>query len=285
MDHKEKKIGLIGLGVLGGSYAEALHAAGYPHVIGIDIDEEAVQYAKEKQWIEEGGSDPAMLADCDIVISCLYPAVFVKWIRLNQSVLKSGSILSDVTGVKRVVVERINAVLRDDVEFIACHPMAGREFKGIRFADASRFNSANFIVVPGNNNTTEAIDTMCILAADMKFKNISCLSAEEHDRMISYLSQLTHIIAVSLMCVNRNDTLADYTGDSFRDLTRIAKINEEMWPELFILNKDYLTQDIDRYIEELENFREMIRMEDVKGMQEKMIYSTKRRALFDKEKS
>ena len=285
MDHSNTRIGIIGLGVLGGSYAEALHYAGFDHIIGVDIDTASVYTAKQLGWIEEGSDDPAVLSDCDIVISCLYPGVFVNWIRTNQGILKSGSLLSDVTGVKRVVVEKINAVLRPDIEFLACHPMAGREFKGIRYADAGRFQAANFIIVPTASASEAAIETMKTLAEQMHFKTITCLSPEEHDRMISYLSQLTHVIAVSLMNANDNEQLALYTGDSFRDLTRIAKINEDMWPELFILNKDYLTEDIDRFIAELTEFRNLVQNEDTEGMKQKMISSTKRRALFDKKEN
>ena len=282
MDRNNTAIGIVGLGVLGGSYAEALHCAGYQHIIGLDVDPEAVNTAKEYGWIEAGSQDPKILADCDIVISCLYPGTFVRWVKDYQDVLKSGCLLSDVTGVKRVIVEAVNAELRPDIEFLACHPMAGREFKGIKYADAGRFQSANFIIVPTASSSEAAIETMRTLAEDMRFRTITCLSAEEHDRMISYLSQLTHVIAVSLMNANDNDDLALYTGDSFRDLTRIAKINEDMWPELFVLNKDYLTEDIDRFIGELEAFRTMIETEDTEGMKQKMISSTRRRALFDK---
>ena len=282
MDHSNTRIGIIGLGVLGGSYAEALHYAGYEHIIGVDIDEASIETAKSLGWIEEGSSDPTILSDCDIVISCLYPGVFVQWIKDNQSVLKSGALLSDVTGVKRVVVEKISQELRPDIEFIACHPMAGKEFKGIKYADAGRFQAANFIIVPTEHSSEQAIETMRTLAEEMHFKTITCLTPEEHDKMISYLSQLTHVIAVSLMNANDNDSLALYTGDSFRDLTRIAKINEEMWPELFILNKDYLIHDIDEFIQELSNFRDLVQNEDVEGMKKKMISSTARRALFDR---
>ena len=282
MDHSNTKIGIIGLGVLGGSYAEALHYAGYEHIIGVDIDEASIETAKSLSWIEEGSSDPKILSDCDIVISCLYPGVFVNWIKDHQDVLKPGTLLSDVTGVKRVVVEKINQELRPDIEFIACHPMAGKEFKGIKYADAGRFQAANFIIVPTEHSSEQAIETMRTLAEEMHFKTITCLTPEEHDKMISYLSQLTHVIAVSLMNANDNDSLALYTGDSFRDLTRIAKINEEMWPELFILNKDYLIHDIDQFVHELHDFRDLVQNEDVEGMKKKMISSTTRRALFDK---
>ena len=281
---KNSEIGIIGLGVLGGSYAQALSNAGYDHILAVDIDEDAVAFARERGWIKDGGTDPSILSGCDLVIFCLYPGVFVSWIAEYQHLLKPGCLLSDVTGVKRVIIERIRSILRKDVEFLACHPMAGREYRGIRYADAQRFTGANFIIVPTEENSPEAIVTMRTLAEDMHFRTISELSAEEHDAMISFLSQLTHVIAVSLMNCNDSSDLVRYTGDSFRDLTRISKINENMWPELFVLNKDYLVSDIDAFMQELESFRSMIVNEDMEGMKEKMIQSTARREVFDRER-
>ena len=279
---KQSVIGIVGLGVLGGSYAQALSSTGYEQIIGVDINEDTLAYAIEHGWIKDGGSDPSLISTCDLVVCCLYPDVFVHWIRMNHQYLKPGSLLTDVTGVKRTVITLINEALDDQVEFIACHPMAGRESKGIRYADAERFEKANFIIVPTENNRKESIETMKQLAKDMGFQRISCLSAEEHDRMISYLSQLTHVIAVSLMNANDNPDLAEYTGDSFRDLTRIARINEDMWPQLFVLNKDYLIHDIDMFIEEMTVFKQMVLEENVEGMKQKLRQSTGRRAQFDK---
>lgn len=275
------KFAIIGLGVLGGSYIQALSRRGYA-CIGVDVDEEAIQTALQKHWITQGSTDPSVVKDADVIVSALYPHVFVQWVRENQKYFKSGALLSDVTGVKREVIRDINAELRDDVEFIACHPMAGKEFKGIQYADADRFANANFIIVPTQKNTPEAVQTAHQLAEILGFTKISELTAEEHDRMIGFLSQLTHVIAVSLMNVSDNTHLVDYTGDSFRDLTRIAKINEDMWPELFILNKDNLIREINEFSDELLRFRDMLAEEDVEGMKKKMIQSTERRKKFDK---
>ncbi len=272
---------IIGLGVLGGSYVEGLSKKGYS-CIGVDIDEKALSYAKEKGWIVKGSTDPKVVEEADIVISCLYPQAFVKWIEENQHYIKKGALLSDVTGVKRNVIQNINSILRDDIEFIACHPMAGKEFKGILYADASKFESANFIIVPTDKNTEEAIKTAHQLAEILGFSLIAELSAEEHDRMIGFLSQLTHVIAVSLMNVSDNEHLVEYTGDSFRDLTRIAEINESMWPELFVENKDYLLDEITSFQNELENMKKMIQDEDYDGMKRKMIQSTERRKKFNR---
>lgn len=281
MIDENTRFAVVGLGVLGGSYVQALSAKGY-HCIGIDIDSSSVEKAKESGWIEQGGNDPSLIQNADIVVCALYPHVFVQWIKDNQKYFRAGALLTDVTGVKRAVIKSINDELREDVEFISCHPMAGRESRGIRYADASRFKDANFIIVPTENNTNNAIKTMHQLAEILGFTRISELSAEEHDKMVGFLSQLTHVIAVSLMNVSDNTHLAAYTGDSFRDLTRIAKINEDMWPELFILNKDNLIREINDFSDELLRFRDLIATDDVEGMKQKMITSTERRKKFDK---
>lgn len=281
MIEKNTIFAVIGLGVLGGSYIQALSENGYP-CIGIDIDQSALDCALQKGWIVKGSTDPSIVKEADIIVSCLYPHAFVDWIKKNQQFIRKGALLTDVTGVKRNVISAVNAELRDDIEFIACHPMAGKEFKGIQYADASKFSAANFIIVPTDENSKEAIDTARCLAKILGFTKISELSAEEHDKMIGFVSQLTHVIAVSLMNVTDNTHLVDYTGDSFRDLTRIAEINESMWPELFVENKDNLLREISAFQNELENMKELIDQEDYEGMKQKMILSTERRKKFNR---
>ena len=281
MSIRDKKIAIIGLGMLGGSYAQGFYEAGMK-TTGIDIDPKAIRYAKEHHWIGDGGDDPSLIKDCDIVISALYPQAFIDWIRLHQQCFKSGAILSDVTGVKRKVIEEINGILRPDVEYIACHPMAGREYKGIAYADPSQFAQANFLIVPTEKNSQQAIETAKEIADLLKFKTISLIDPEEHDRIIGFVSQLCHVIAVSLMNISDDPKLTDYTGDSFRDLTRIADINEDLWPELFIYNKDNLLKEIGQLISQLEEMSELIREEDIDRMKEKMIIATIRRRQFSR---
>lgn len=280
MIEKNTKIAVIGLGVLGGSYVEALSKRGYP-CIGVDIDEDTLRYAKKKRWIVKGGKDGSVIQDADIIISALYPHTFITWLQENQKYIKHGALLSDVTGVKRKVIQDVNAILRDDIEFIACHPMAGKEYKGILYADASKFKTANFIIVPTEKNTKHAIKVAYEIAFLLGFTKISQLTPEEHDKMIGFLSQLTHVIAVSLMNVTDNSHLVDYTGDSFRDLTRIAEINEMMWPELFVDNKDNLLSEISAFQSELQKMKDLIEQEDYDGMKQKMILSTERRKKFN----
>ena len=272
---------VIGLGLLGGSMAKGLHQAGF-QVIGIDIDPAAIEYGLEAGWITRGGMDASLISDADIVISCLYPKAFIKWVKENGKYFKKNAVLTDVTGVKRAVIGAVNEALPEGIEFIAGHPMAGREFKGIRYADSGRFLTANYIITPTENNTQQAVDTVYEMARILNFAHIAVLTPAEHDRMIAFLSQLTHIIAVSLMNAEDNSELAEYTGDSFRDLTRIARINEDLWPELFVSNKDLLLEEVDKFIHEITLFRDMIADEDIQGMREKLLISTERRAAFDK---
>lgn len=280
MIDKDTVITIVGLGLLGGSYAQAFSEAGYA-VRGIDIDEDAVAFAREHGWISEGDTDVSLVKDTDLLICALYPHVFVSWIREHQDLLKPGCLITDVTGVKRSVISEIDTFLRPDVEFIACHPMAGREYKGIRYADASLFAKANFIIVPTEDNTPEAIAAARQIAEILRFKKISSLTPEAHDEMIAFLSQLTHIVAVCLMNVNDNTHLADFTGDSFRDLTRIARINEDMWPELFLLNQDYLTEEIEALAKELMDFSELIKTGNTEEMKRLLRQSTERRKAFE----
>ncbi len=281
MISRAAKITIIGLGLLGGSYAKGFFNAGYK-VTGIDIDPDAIEYAKRMNWITEGGDDPKLAEGSDIVISALYPMTFVDWVRNNQKYLKPGCILTDVTGIKRKVIEEINEILDPSIEYIACHPMAGREYKGISYADCNQFEQANFIIVPTENNTERAINTAKDIAKVLKFKNVSVLSPQEHDDIIGFVSQLCHVIAISLMNISDNPRLVDYTGDSFRDLTRIANINEDLWPELFICNKDNLTREIDDLIRQMNYLKEQIVEENVDEMKRLMVEATARRKKFGK---
>lgn len=279
----KSKIVIVGLGLIGGSYAKALKRLGY-HVCAIDKSEETINYAMENQIIDDGTTTELekMLTDADCVILGLYPAIVVEWIKNNQKYFKSGIKVTDVTGVKSSVVYDIQKILRDDVEFIAAHPMAGREVYGVANSDDKIFRDANFIVVPTDKNSEEGIEWCKNLGRVLGFNRISVLSPEQHDEMIAFVSQLTHCIAVALMNCNDDENLKDYTGDSFRDLTRIARINENMWSELFFMNKEPLIKEMNTFIDEITKLRDIILEGKDEELKEKMRISTKRRGRFDK---
>ena len=274
---------IVGLGLMGGSYGMALKRLGY-HVAGLARRQETIDFAIAHGVVDEGavGVDERLVGEADAVVFALYPNVFKSWIRDNQHLLKPGAMLTDVTGVKRCIVYDIQDMLRPDVEFIAAHPMAGKEVCGVENSDDRIFHDANYIVTPTSKNTPEAIEWCKSLGRILGFRKVSVLSPEEHDEMIGFLSQLTHCIAVSLMTCSDNTHLVDYTGDSFRDLTRIANINDVMWSELFLLNKDDLLEQMDTFLKEFSDLRSMLANDDVEGMREKMRLSTLRRAYFNK---
>ena len=278
-----KNILIVGLGLLGGSYAKALKRFGF-HISAITLEQKDIDYALREGIIDDGSVelDPKLIGEADIVIFALYPHVFVEWIEKNQSLLKSGALITDVTGVKRSIVYRIQDMLRPDVEFVAAHPMAGREVSGVENSTDRMFVGANYIVTPTEKNTPQAVQTCIELGRLLGFSNVTTLSPEGHDEMIGFLSQLTHCIAITLMTCNDKENMEKFTGDSFRDLTRIARINDMMWSELFVANKDVLLDQMNLFIDKFNDLKAMLETEDIEGMRAMMRHSTARRALFDK---
>ena len=279
----KKKILIVGLGLIGGSYAAKLSSLGF-EVGAITKDQESIDFGLKNQYIAHGMIEvnKEYIQSFDVIIFALYPEVFKEWILKYGSYIKEGTIITDVTGVKRNIVPFVQDLLPEGVEFIASHPMAGREVYGVENSDKDLFKNANFIITPTNKNTHSGIDFCKELGTLLEFKNISILSIEEHDEMIAFLSQLTHCIAVSLMTSKASSHLVEYTGDSFRDLTRIAKINEDMWTELFLMNKDELVSQMNLFENEFAKLKEAIIKEDVNTMKDMMKLSTERRKYFDK---
>lgn len=283
MELKNKKILVVGLGLIGGSYAAALSAAGY-EVGGIDCLQESVDYALSEGFIAKGQSKVTAdyVGDFDVIVFALYPHVLFDWVERYGGFIKQGALVTDVTGVKGEVVYRMQKLLGERAEFVGAHPMAGREVYGIKNASATLFCGANYIVTPTEKNTEAAISLCEALGRALGARRVSRLSPEEHDEMIGFLSQLTHCIAVSLMTCKESHQLVDYTGDSFRDLTRIAKINENMWSELFLMNKAELLSQMDLFLEHFTALKDALEKEDAETMKQMMRLSTERRSYFDK---
>ncbi|MBE6881767.1 MAG: prephenate dehydrogenase [Oscillospiraceae bacterium] len=278
-----KNILIVGLGLIGGSYAKALRKLGFK-ISAITLKQEDIDYAIENGIIDEGYTEPVpeVIGKAELIIFALYPKTFKNWIDKYQQFFKPGALLTDVTGVKSSVVYDIQNMLRPDVEFIAAHPMAGKEVYGVQNSDPKIFHGANYIVTPTEKNSKEAVEDCLELGRLMGFNHVSVLTPEKHDEMIGFVSQLTHCIAVSLMNCYDGEKLQDYTGDSFRDLTRIARINDEMWSELFLLNKETLLEQMDKFLAEFSKLRQTLEEGDRDTMREMMRISTARRALFDK---
>lgn len=280
--NKNRKILIVGLGLIGGSYAEGLTKVGF-EVGAIDINKESINYALNKGIIKHGDFNvkEEYISQFDMIIFSLYPKDLIEWIKNYQKYIKKGAIITDVTGVKTPVDKEIRKIIRKDLEYVLAHPMAGREVYGVKNADSNIFKGANYIVIPNELASLDALSAVEDIGRLLGFKNVVRLSNEEHDEMIGFLSQLTHCIAVSLMTCKESKHLVEYTGDSFRDLTRIARINENMWSELFLLNKDELLKQMDLFLNQFLKLRETIVNEDIESMKEIMRISTLRRSYFD----
>lgn len=277
-----KNVLIVGLGLLGGSYAKALTRKGF-NVKVITLKQEDIDYAVSEGFVAGGTTevDPDLIASSQLIIFALYPHTFIEWIEQYGNLIKPGTVITDVTGVKGCIVEKVQNMLPLGVEFISAHPMAGKETCGVRSADDKIFHTANYIVVPTNRNTPDGIRLCCDLGRALGFKDISSLTVRQHDEMIAFLSQLTHGIAISLMCANGDPNLVRYTGDSFRDLTRIANINDEMWSELFLANREALLQEMDGYRDAFNRLYDTIKDGDREAMRDMMRLSSARRKTFN----
>ena len=280
---KDTRFLIVGLGLLGGSYAKALKKQGFL-VEAVTRSQSTIDYALEQGIIDGGAAfaDPDIIGRADFVVLAMYPQTLLDWVKAHQQYFKPGALITDVTGVKTCVVEPVQQMLRPDVEFIAAHPMAGRETLGVRNADDSIFRGANYIVTPTEKNTPQAIEACEELGRVLGFARVSRLTPQKHDEMIGFVSQLTHAIAVALMTCNDIEGLEKYTGDSFRDLTRIAKINDEMWSELFLANREALLEQMDQFAAQFALMRQQLAEGDREGMRDVMRRSTVRRKALEK---
>ena len=280
---KDKDILIIGLGLIGGSYAKKLSLEGY-RVRAISRTKEDIEFAKKHNIIVSGQTKPTkeIFSDVSLIIFALYPLVLFDFIKENYQYIEDDTVITDVTGIKQEVIEKVLPYIKNKENFVPSHPMAGREVYGLENAKENLFVGANFIITPTCYSSSDAISMVEDLGKVLEFKRIALLTPEKHDEMIAFLSQLTHVIALTLMTCKDSTHLKEYTGDSFRDLTRIAKINENMWSELFLLNKQSLLNEMNIFLDQFEKFKKALETEDVDTMKQMMILSTHNRSFFDK---
>ena len=280
---KQTRFLIVGLGLMGGSYARGLTQKGY-HVDAIVNDEKSSEFALRHAIVHECPTfvDEELVKKADVLIFALYPHTFIEWVEKNGSLIKKGAIITDVTGVKGCIVEKVQSVLPEGVEFISAHPMAGREVYGVENSDEKMFYGANYIVVPTEKNTENGIECCKRIAEILGFGRIVELSPKEHDDLIGFVSQLTHCIAVSLMTCYEHENLHKYTADSVRDLTIMSNINEVLWSELFFLNRDSLLRQMELFESHFRKLYESLKNGDRETMIQMMKESTERRKLFNK---
>ena len=287
---KELTVTIVGLGVIGAAFAESFSEIGIKTIYGIDIDEETLKKAEEKNIINKGFIETKEpLEKSDFVVITLYPNLMKSFFVNNIDNFKENAIITDVVGIKEKIIGDINPIMEKiriqsgkNIDFIFGHPMAGREKRGIDFADSKVFKNANYIIIKDEKNKKENLELLSEIVKLMGFKKVSFLTAQEHDEIIAFTSQLTHAIAVSL--VNSDSEKYDtncFIGDSYHDLTRIAKINEDLWAELFMGNKKNLLEMIQQFEKELDIIKDTLNNNDLGTLKEKFIMSTRRREKID----
>lgn len=270
---------IVGLGVIGGGYAMALKEAGYTEVYGVDNNIRTLEKAKALGIIKEGClTGESVIPKADLIILAIYPDLVKKFIRDNVKLFKEGLVVTDVTGIKEPFIEEVAEILPDNIDFVFGHPMAGREKKGIDYATNEVFKGANYLITVTSKNKEENINLIQDLAYKIGFKRVKKISPKYHDEMIAFTSQLPHALAVALINsdIDGRDT-GSFIGDSYRELTRIANINETLWSELFLGNKKNLIISIENFQRELESIKECIKNNNKEGLEKLFIKSTKRR--------
>lgn len=267
---------VVGLGLMGGSYALGLSNAGHK-VYGVDINSSSIEYAKKNNIICDGSPNAKdFISKVDLIVIGLYPKLIIDFIKDNNDLFKKGQIVTDLCGIKTFFLKDAQNIIKN-AEYISHHPMAGREKSGVEHSNTEMFKKANFLVCPTEKNSKKAIDLIIELGKTLGFSNINCVTPEKHDALIAYTSQLTHAIAVSLVNADTEDDTKNYIGDSYRDLTRIAKINEVLWSELFFNNKEALLKKINDFESQLDEIKNALINDDLDKLKEKFISSTTRR--------
>ena len=257
----EKTIAIAGLGLIGGSLALALKANTACTVIGVDRDGAAQSSALAAGAVDAVGEE--RLKEADMLILALPPAAVEPFLRRYASSLKPGTLVTDVCGVKRAVVAVCGPLCREQgLVFLGGHPMAGKETSGFESADAGLFRGASYILTPTPDTPDKAIETMRELAAAIGCARVTIATPEEHDRMIAFTSQLPHVLAgayVKSPCCPKH---AGFSAGSYRDVSRVAAVDEKLWTQLFLMNADDLCLEIDTLMENLRACRDAVAAKD-----------------------
>lgn len=268
-------ITVVGLGLIGGSIARRLRGFHNCTVNAVDINEISLHLAKSDGVITEGYTDGKdAISDSDLIILCLYPQKNIDFIKQNLSYIKEGAVITDVSGIKQYVIDEIQAILPDSVDFVGAHPMAGREVGGYQSSTDTLFNKASFIITPTERNKPENIALIRELAEHIGCKNIVTTSPSEHDEIIAYTSQLMHVVAVALCDNPMIERSTFFSAGSLRDCTRVAVINEVMWSELFLENKHALKNRITEMKNSLQKVADALDNNDREGLEEIMRNAT-----------
>ena len=251
---------IVGLGLIGGSYAKALRNLKVRKILGMDISHGIARACLNANMIDEVvEEDGSNLKEADVIICSVYPEAVMGFVRQNVQNFAEGMLMTDATGVKGTMPREIQELLPESCEFISGHPMAGRQGSGLGMSDAAIFNDSNYIIVPTEKNTPEAVSWLEEFAKALGCARSVKVSMEDHDKIIAYTSDLPHITAVALVnSSSYNENTQYFIAGGFRDATRVADINPDLWSDLFLSNRDNVIAEIENYQSQLERWKKAI---------------------------
>lgn len=260
------KITVVGLGLIGGSLCKHIKKHTDHIVSGIDTNPETIKMAVSQGAIDYEDKD---VSTADITIIGLFPDKCIDYCIENASVFKKNSIVIDVCGVKNAVVSAVEPVLAEQgVTFVGVHPMAGREFSGFEYSLDNLFDNASFIMTPTGNTPEKVVNLLEDFAYAINFKKVVKTTPEDHDAIIAFTSQLAHVVSNAYIKSPTHQRQLGFSAGSFQDLTRVAKLNEDMWTPLFLMNKEPLVFEIDYIIDRLTEYRNAINDNDAETLHE-----------------
>lgn len=260
------KIGVVGLGLIGGSLARALTESGKHEVYGLDRNRSSLLAAKMVEAIA-GEMNSDNVGEMDMIFIALYPQATVEFVEANVSKIKKSAIVADCGGVKRPICTPCEKLAEENgFIFIGAHPMAGTQFSGFNASRGNLFKNATMIITPKENTDIRILEKLRNVLNDAGFGAINFTTPEEHDKVIAFTSQLPHIISNAYVKSHTAVKQKGFSAGSYRDLTRVSKLNEKMWTELFFENKDNLCAEIDFLIERLSEYSTALKADDRDGL-------------------
>lgn len=266
--HKENlTVGIVGLGLMGGSFAKAYHEAGH-RVLAFNRSRDTLEVA-----LMNGVADDTLneqnIGQCDLIIIALYPQATIAYLQNMAPYIAPHTVVIDTCGVKRKVCEACFPIAAQyGFTFVGGHPMAGTQFSGFKYSRASMYKDAAMIIVPHRFDSIEFFDEVKSLLAPCRFGRMTITTAENHDRMIAFSSQMAHVVSNAFVKSPSARAHKGYSAGSYKDMTRVAWLNETMWAELFIENKDFLLQELDVLMDNLGRYRDALAREDEPYMKE-----------------
>lgn len=275
------KIGIVGLGLIGGSIAKAIKQNTDHNVFGTDLQESVIYKAILLEAIDEKLTAEA-LRECDMVILALYPAAAVRFVQEHQDDLKKNAVVIDCCGVKEAVCREIQPIADEKgFLYVGGHPMAGIEYSGFEHSQKNLFKHASMILTPQRDMSIQQMDRLKKFWLSLGFNHVQLSTPEEHDRIIAFTSQLAHVVSSAYVKSPTSVSHKGFSAGSYKDLSRVAKLNETMWTELFLLNRENLVIEIEGMIERLQQYRDAIDAANEKDLWDLLHEGTERKILID----